>query len=403
MNLIDRIKNYFSRENFKSDPELVSFSDLEPPQSPLSASVVKSVGAFTPPTTVSTPTDSTVIPSSISSMPTERSEYLEETPAETKSWVFTPPATPVEWPAWLEDETLLRDEGVIFGLSESKPEEKVAIIKNYFVHQTAGLEREVERHGEKIQELNLFIEQKENRINELKEKTYQLENRRPEGEHYLLRTVVGTIFSIAMCVGNYFLIDDTLRPLYPNSQWIAIGVFLAGMFNLFGRVSFFHDTDSPVSWRRGLEEVGMPFAAALFVFVQALQNQNLVRAGALFVFVFFLFLFAGKLLLSNMTVLRNDLRIWLTGSSLKKEKMSKTDTWDAEINRLTSEIDELRVQKWQILPHLNRAEAELARVNARRDALIKMFESEFNLARQLRERLSDRQVRDIHSSINRGQ
>lgn len=403
MNLIDRIKNYFSRENFKSDPELVSFSDLEPSQSPVRASEVKPVASFSPPTVVATPMDSNVIPSPISSMPPERSEYLDETPAETKSWVFTPPATPVEWPAWLEDETLLRDEGVIFGLSESKPEEKVAIIKNYFVHQTAGLEREVERHGEKIQELNLFIEQKENRINELKEKTYQLENRRPEGEHYLLRTVVGTIFSVAMCVGNYFLIDDTLRPLYPNSQWIAIGVFLAGMFNLFGRVSFFHDTDSPVSWRRGLEEVGMPFAAALFVFVQALQNQNLVRAGALFVFVFFLFLFAGKLLLSNMTVLRNDLRIWLTGSSLKKEKISKTENWDTEIARLTTEIDEVRIQKWQILPHLNRAEAELARVNARRDALIKMFESEFNLARQFRERLTDRQMKDIHSSLNQGQ
>lgn len=377
MSLFDRVKAYFSSDSFQKDPELVSFAELEPPK-------IEGLPSTSSTSLVQTPV-----------VVSEAKPFLEDPQPETKSWVLSPPSPQIEWPSWLEDETLLRDEGVIFGLSESKPEEKVAIIRNYFVHQTADLEREVERHGEKIQELNLFIEQKENRINELKEKANQLENRSNDGEHQLPRTIVGLAFSVAMCVGNYFLIADTLQPAYKSSQWIAVGVFLAGMFNLFGRVSLFHDTDSSVSWRRLLEEIGMPFAAALFVFVQALQNQTVWRAVALFVFVFFLFLFAGKLLLSNITVLRNDLRVWLTGTNLKKEKTTKTEHWDEERLQLNAEIDELRVQKWQIIPHLNRAEAELARLNARRDALIKMFESEFNLARQLRGRLTDKQMKEI--------
>ena len=381
MSLFDRVKAYFSRDSFQKDPELVSFAELEPPK-------VESLPSTSSTSLVQTPV-----------VVSETKSFLEDPQLETKSWVLSPPSPQMEWPSWLEDETLLRDEGVIFGLSESKPEEKVAIIRNYFVHQTADLEREVERHGEKIQELNLFIEQKENRINELKEKTNELEGRRHDGEHQLPRTIVGLGFSIAMCVGNYFLIADTLKPLYPNSEWIAVGVFLAGMFNLFGRVSLFHDTETTVSWRRFLEEIGMPFAAALFVFVQAIQNQGVWRALALFVFVFFLFLFAGKLLLSNITVLRNDLRVWLTGTNLKKEKTTKTDNWEEEKTRLNTEIDELRVQKWQIVPNLNRAEAELARLNARRDALIKMFESEFNLARQLRGRLTDKQMREFEQGF----
>jgi hypothetical protein len=390
MSLFDRIKAYFSPDNFRKDPELVSFAELDPPQvetKKVTADVaVPALPAIAPQTRVMT----------------------EETPAPTHTWDLTPPqptqtTIPIELPSWLEDETLLRDEGVIFGLSESKPEEKVAIIRSYFVHQAADLELDVERYGEKIQELNLFIGQKETRINELKDKAAELDARQNEGEHQLPRTIVGLVFSMAMCVGNFFLIDDTLRPLYPNSQWIAVGVFLAGMFNLFGRVSLFHDTDSNVSWRRLLEEVGMPFAAAMFVFVQALQNQTVWRAVALFVFVFFLFLFAGKLLLSNITVLRNDLRIWLTGANMKKEKTSKTETWDEETNRLNAEIDDLRIQKWQIVPQLNRVEAELARVNARRDALIKLFESEFYLARQLRDRLTDRQMRAIQSTAQNQQ
>ncbi|NBB19158.1 hypothetical protein GVN20_07310 [Runella sp. CRIBMP] len=390
MSLFDRIKAYFSPDNFSKDPELVSFAELDPPQVE-----TKKVTAD-----VSVPALPGIVP--------QTRVMTEETPASTHTWDLTPPqptqtSIPIELPSWLEDETLLRDEGVIFGLSESKPEEKVAIIRSYFVHQTADLELDVERYGEKIQELNLFIGQKETRINEFKDKAAELDARQNEGEHQLPRTIVGLVFSMAMCIGNFFLIDDTLRPLYPNSQWIAVGVFLAGMFNLFGRVSLFHDTDSSVSWRRLLEEVGMPFAAAMFVFVQALQNQTVWRAVALFVFVFFLFLFAGKLLLSNITVLRNDLRIWLTGANMKKEKTSKTETWDEETNRLNAEIDELRIQKWQIVPQLNRVEAELARVNARRDALIKLFESEFYLARQLRDRLTDRQMRAIQSTAQNQQ
>ena len=104
-------------------------------------------------------------------------------------------------------------------------------------------------------------------------------------------------------------------------------------------------------------------------------------------------------MLSNITVLRNDLKIWLTGTNLKKEKSTKTETWDGEVARLTAEIDALRVQKWQILPNLNKAEAELARLNARRDALIKLFESEFYLARQLRERMTDKQWREFEKGF----
>jgi hypothetical protein len=84
---------------------------------------------------------------------------------------------------------------------------------------------------------------------------------------------------------------------------------------------------------------------------------------------------------------------------LKKEKSAKTETWDGEVARLTAEIDALRVQKWQILPNLNKAEAEVPRLNARRDALIKLFESEFYLARQLRDRLTDKQWREFEKGF----
>lgn len=298
-------------------------------------------------------------------------------------------------PFWLENEDALRDEGVIFGLSESKAEEKIAAIRNYFAHQTAELEKTVEYHSEKIGEINLLIEQKETRINELTEKTRVLENKE-RNDHQLLRTAIGVTLSLAMCVGNYYLIDESILKNFPqNHRVIALGVFLAGMFNLFNPKSLFHEKDTKISWRQLLEEVGMPLAASVFVFVQALETQSVLRSIALFLFVFFLFLFAGKLLLSNLTVLKTDSGIWLDNLRLEKDKVNKAKEWEEEIEKLKAEIDEQRMDKWKIVDTLKFPEAELKRLNERREMLVKLFESEFNLARSYREKLTGKQIQDI--------
>ncbi len=298
-------------------------------------------------------------------------------------------------PFWLENEDALRDEGVIFGLSEAKAEEKIGAIRNYFAHQTAELEKTVEYHSEKIGEINLLIEQKETRINELTEKARVLENRE-RNDHQLPRTVIGIVLSLAMCVGNYYLIDESILTNFPENHYvIALGIFLAGMFNLFNPKSLFHEKDSSVSWRQLLEEVGMPLAASVFVFVQSLDSISLLRSFALFFFVFFLFLFAGKLLLSNLTVLKTDSGIWFDNLRLQKDKINKAQEWEDEITKLKLEIDEQRVEKWKIVDALKLPEAELKRLNERREMLVKLFESEFNLARSYREKLTGKQIQDI--------
>ncbi len=335
-----------------------------------------------------------------SELPQLQQDAIEDTnPREDVSRMTLYSETPpLAIPYWLEDEDTLRDEGVLFGLSESDPSEKTDSIHNYFGHLAANHERNIEQQNERVQELNLFIGQKENRIDELQGKLKSVEGVRHEGEHQLPRTLVGLALSIAMCVGNYYLIEETLSSSFSSSSFVALGVFLAGMFNLFGRISLFHDTDSDVSWRRLLEEVGMPVAASLFVFAQAWQTQSWWQATALFVFVFFLFLFAGKLFLSNITVLRNDLKVWLTTRRDRKEVIDNTQDWEVEIGQLNQEIDGLRVQKWQVLREQGTSESERDRLHARRDMLIKLFESEFYLARKMKGRLSERQLREIRGN-----
>ncbi|MCE7066203.1 hypothetical protein [Dyadobacter sp. CY326] len=320
-------------------------------------------------------------------------------PQQRPVFIETPEIQKVEVsiPYWLEDEDTLRDEGVLFGLSESDPNEKTDIIQKYFSNLTAGHIANIEQHNERIQELNLFIGQKNDRIEELKDKLKSPVTN-AERVHHLPRTLIGITLCIAMCIGNFFLIRESLKPEFNDNSWIALGVFLAGMFSLFGKISLFHDTESRVTWKSLLEEIGLPFAAALFVFANVIPHQTWWQAFALFVFVFFLFMFAGKLLLSNITVLRNDMQAWLNIQTDSKNLTDNNYNWETECLTLQQEIDELRVKKWQILREQSAAETERDRLNAKRDMLVKLFESEFYLARRMKNELTSRQLNLIRKS-----
>lgn len=299
--------------------------------------------------------------------------------------------TPEPIPPWLADERLLRDEGIIFGLSNARADEKTAVIRTFFANQTAGLERQIEHYNERIGELNLFIGQRENELGELEHRRNTLLARQP-ADHQLPRTIAGLLLAVGMGISNYFLIETALRPAYPvNTGLIALGVFLAGMFGLFSRTSVLHDpTGRPSLWRL-MGEAALPVAAAGFVWMMALQSQSVGMASALGLFVLGLFLFGGKLLPVLLMELRNDLQANASNRRLSHDQRVLTVQYDSESAELRRDIDTFRTQKWQILPDLSRLEADRDRLNTRRDMLIRLFESEFNLARSVRDRLSDEQ------------
>ena len=298
-------------------------------------------------------------------------------------------------PDWLINEDILRDEGVIFGLSGSNSDEKVAIIRHYFAQQTAETDRIIEHKEEKIGELNYWVNEKESLVKELEVKIQNLKNQEFTEQHHLLRTIVGLLLACGIAVGNYFLIEESLRGQFQQSGLIAVGVFWAGMFNLFGRISFLHDDDKTSSWRRILEEIGMPLASAFFVFAQIYATQTALKSWALFAFIFFLFMFSGKLLLGNLTILKNDLSIFQKRNQLQKDKIKKVVDWENEIEKYKIEIEKHRQDKQNVLPELTKLSTQNSKIKAQRDMLIKVFESEYHLASQYRNRLSGRQVNGI--------
>lgn len=297
-------------------------------------------------------------------------------------------------PNWLADEDALRDEAVLFGLSEARAEEKLATIRYHFVQCTSDWQQTIDGCTEQLGEINLLISQAENRLGEVQHQLDELAHK-PLAEHQFPRTLVGLSIALLMSTGTYFLIDETLSPRFPNNRWIAAGVFLAGMFSQFNQSSTPSSPISSFSIRQWPERVGLPLTASLFVFVQALSTQSIPSALALLSFLFFLFMFAGKSLPQALLLLRTDWRAYHQNRRFSRDAQAKTVAGKAEVSQLHQHIDQLRVQKWQIIPELNRAEATLNRLQAQRDRLIKLFESEFNLARSLRDQLTSEQQQSL--------
>lgn len=301
----------------------------------------------------------------------------------------------IPFPHWLSNEDALRDEGVIFGLSEAKPDEKVKIITSIFEQKLSFYQKKREELSEKISEINLFIEKNHEDLTALQLKSASTMNKELLEEN-LIRVGVGLAISIGMCFGNYFLIDFSLSQGLPqNHQWISYGVFLTGMFSLFNPLSVLHSEVSKVTWKTALEEFGVPFSASLFVFVQVVENQPIFKSIALLLFVFFMFLVSGKILLSSISKLKSEIRILAKNLEMKANKKLVSTTWREEKVDLEKKIEDLRIDKWRILPELNHTEAEIDKINSEKEALINVFYSEYNLAKSYKNKMSGNQIKNI--------
>ncbi|WP_304232171.1 hypothetical protein [Jiulongibacter sediminis] len=298
-------------------------------------------------------------------------------------------------PNWLQDEDLLRDEGVIFGLTDADANDKIKLIEAVFDEKAAEHKKLAELHSEKIGEHNLKMSQLEERVAEHQQKkeTFALASLE---SHQLPRTSVSLILSIIMACGNFFLIDTVMKEAYPDVHFlVSIGVFFAGMYSFFTGKSFLQHSDEEVNWRKVLSETLLPLSASVFVFLQALGSMSTGLSVGLFLFVFSLFLYSGKLFLENISLFKEDLDVWKSNLEVKRNQKKGIDGIEEKLNELSIQLDEIRMEKWKIIPDLNKAEGKLEELKNQKQALIHLFESEFKLARSYRDKLTRAEIKKI--------
>ncbi|MGR3812159.1 hypothetical protein [Jiulongibacter sp. NS-SX5] len=301
----------------------------------------------------------------------------------------------IELPEWLKDESQLRDEGVIFGLTDADARDKIILIESVFDERGAAFKKQSELYTEQIGEHNLRISRIEERIEDQKRRGGDFE-KAERALHQLPRTTVSLILSVVMACGNFFLINTVMQTAYPEVHWlVTAGVFFAGMYNFFTGKSFLQHSEEEINWRRVLSETLLPFTASVFVLLQAWPQLGAGLSLGLFLFTLSLFLYSGKLFLENISLFKDDFNTWQRNLEIKRNQEKGMAEIENEIDRLTEELDQIRVEKWKIIPEMNKVESQLEEIKSQKLAYVHLFESEFKLARSYRDKLTKAQIKNI--------
>ncbi|MBC8112375.1 MAG: hypothetical protein H7Y04_15075, partial [Verrucomicrobia bacterium] len=199
------------------------------------------------------------------------------------------------------------------------------------------------------------------------------------------------------CVGNFFLIEKILQPHFSQSLIITSGVFFAGLFSFFGKVSilFTEHKSTQYTWKVWAEELIMPLAATAFVGAWAFQTYSPTLASGMTFFVLAFFVFAGKLLLSQLSVLKNDWKEYQHEQRFEKNRSKELQAIAVDLSVINVKLHDWNEEMQQLGEKMAPFATEIARTEARRDMLIKIFESEFYLSRNYKSILSDKQINKL--------
>jgi hypothetical protein len=297
-------------------------------------------------------------------------------PASPVTGVTQEPTDPL--PAWLTDEETLRDEGVLYGLSDADPDDKLALIRVYCSRQTAPTTQTISQLSGQIRELTDQLTQHEQHQQTVQQRLDGLRNQQLAAPHPA-RSIGSLTLGIGTGLGAFFLIDQALQPTYDN-HFISLGICLVGIAGPFSQPAE-PERQRAVGWL--LNTLGLPLAVSGFVLATVFATQSIGQALLLSGLLLVLLPTAGRLMSSGVR--------GLSSRSVRATYPPLIDALTRQAAVVQQEISTVRAQKAGLIALLNQNETELARQHARCDALIQLFLSEFALARSLRDRLTEAQ------------
>lgn len=283
---------------------------------------------------------------------------------------------------WIENIGILRDEGIIFGLSNSPITEKIESINKYFDEIKFFYKNRFNQLNSKLDYLKAdekdlieIIKEKKTKLNLI----YTEVESEKKDPTYIIRNIVGLLFISAACLFVYFIIINALGENFQNTSLVSIALMLVGLFGLYAKTSMFFENHSEVkerlNWKQLLLEVGLPLSVAFFIFVHAIENHNILKAFSYFLLLAIFFLFGGKLLLSIITLIQNDLTNHIQKSKSRKKSAFLNNTIDS----LNLELEKIRVDISKYYEQINEMPDDET-VEAKKQARIKTFMSEYELA-----------------------
>jgi hypothetical protein len=291
---------------------------------------------------------------------------------------------------WIRNDGLLRDEGILFGQAQDNPEPKIGVIRQYFKQRSDQLRIKIDENESDLEQLKL----KKNNIESKLEFIKNIDHNQAEEilKSYIPNVIILSIYAMVLLF-NYPLLYYYIKPIHQDSTWVVTtALFLFGCLAVFQTNSLmFHankdagtEGEKPERWKLWLQEIGVPAVVVLLLFNILLVAHpiNTVLSVCFFELLFFILVgkgFRREFQKLNLVKLENKAISKRQEIYLKKveENKKNLDLLQSEKDTLESDIEKLRIVYLE-------TKQEFSMNEARSETCVKLFLSEFELAKATR-------------------
>ena len=307
-----------------------------------------------------------------------------------------------DWFAWILDENLLRDEGVMFGISEGEAEPKTQTIRLYFQEMIALRQKESELLQAEIAKAAAELEEQEAASARLAAAIRELAGGMPPAPHSFYRVLAGLLAYAVMTAFTFFAIYQWLRPHWDYPLLTALGVYCFGALSLYAKRSFLYqagpspaDGQAPAgrdAWKIYLEELGIPLVATLFILFWGAQEVPWHQMLSFGLLLYFLFLFSGKGLLSSIQRVPREFAILRANWAQRRRAKAESAAKKQELAELGQASETRSAQMSELARQRKTLEIEISGLEEKSAVAVAYFLSEYHLARAASSTLTSEQL-----------
>jgi hypothetical protein len=217
------------------------------------------------------------------------------------------PVTGIEW---IDNDGLLRDEGVLFGIAEVDTSDKITAIRNGFDKAKAQYEVISKQLLDKLKDIHGQKEENLKSIANTKIEILELRANKLGSDTKVFPTIVQLITYGLISYLNYYLLSFWLKAVFDN-YLIPLGIYSFGMLSVFIGKALLYNSNATVQqadeqnnkrekWKIWMEEFGVPLVVAAFIILITVRVYPAEWSIGGFILFFFLFSFAGKGLINSI-------------------------------------------------------------------------------------------------------
>lgn len=292
---------------------------------------------------------------------------------------------------WIDNDGLLRDEGVLFGIAKADREEKLTAIRYGFDNAKAKYVVKRKQLVESLNEVNAQMEEVVQSIGQAKIEILELKLNKITSDTKVLPTFVQFLIYAIISYLNYFLLSFWLKPVFGDNYLIPLGIYSFGMLSVFIGKALVYNSNASVQqgddqsnkrerWKIWMEEFGVPLVVAAFIILISVRVYPAEWSVGGFILFFFLFSFAGKGLINSLYRCHYEfrlLKIYLGKviSKTKELRLKKT-----KIKKDEAKGKDLKGFEDKIRGEITEPETKLSQLDALLAYKINIFESEYMLA-----------------------